>query len=107
MNCKRCGGSGYLPQYDYIQDGICFRCRGTGKELAIPLTPVVWNVNGQIGTKELHDSKLDKWVERFNELKLKRGKSAYLVIEYDNAVEVFGRKAKLYHHTMVDTPVAA
>ena len=26
--CFRCGGSGYLPQYYYHQNGICFRCRG-------------------------------------------------------------------------------
>ncbi len=28
--CKRCGGSGYFPQYSHIQDGICFECGGEG-----------------------------------------------------------------------------
>jgi hypothetical protein len=26
--CERCGGTGYLPQYKHVEDGICFRCRG-------------------------------------------------------------------------------
>ena len=28
--CDRCGGSGYLPQYSYVQNGICFKCGGEG-----------------------------------------------------------------------------
>lgn len=28
--CDRCGGSGYLPQYSYVQKGICFKCGGEG-----------------------------------------------------------------------------
>ncbi len=28
--CDRCGGSGYLPQYHYVQNGICFKCGGEG-----------------------------------------------------------------------------
>jgi hypothetical protein len=27
-NCQKCGGTGYLPQYDYWYDGICFECGG-------------------------------------------------------------------------------
>lgn len=30
MPCKRCGGSGYLPQYYYYMKGICFECGGEG-----------------------------------------------------------------------------
>lgn len=26
--CLRCGGLGYLPEYDYYKNGICFRCWG-------------------------------------------------------------------------------
>jgi hypothetical protein len=26
--CKRCSGTGCFPQYDHIEDGICFECRG-------------------------------------------------------------------------------
>jgi DnaJ-class molecular chaperone len=29
--CPRCNGSGYLPQYGHVENGICFRCRGNGK----------------------------------------------------------------------------
>jgi len=24
--CPRCHGKGYLPEYNHIQNGICFRC---------------------------------------------------------------------------------
>ena len=26
--CYRCNGSGYLPEYSHVENGICFRCRG-------------------------------------------------------------------------------
>ena len=26
--CSRCGGKGHLPQFNYVEAGICFRCRG-------------------------------------------------------------------------------
>lgn len=29
--CDRCGGTGFLPQYRHVQNGICFKCRGTKK----------------------------------------------------------------------------
>ena len=28
--CERCGGSGYLPQYSHVENGICFKCGGEG-----------------------------------------------------------------------------
>lgn len=28
--CDRCGGSGYLPQYQHVEGGICFKCQGEG-----------------------------------------------------------------------------
>ena len=28
--CPKCGGSGYLPQYSHVEDGICFKCGGEG-----------------------------------------------------------------------------
>lgn len=30
QKCDRCGGSGYLPQYNHVQKGICFKCMGEG-----------------------------------------------------------------------------
>ena len=29
--CSRCGGSGYLRQYNHVQAGVCFRCGGSGR----------------------------------------------------------------------------
>lgn len=28
--CGRCQGVGFLPHYHYIEDGVCFQCRGQG-----------------------------------------------------------------------------
>ena len=28
--CSRCGGSGYLPEFNYYMGGICFTCMGSG-----------------------------------------------------------------------------
>ncbi|WP_417368528.1 hypothetical protein [Flavobacterium beibuense] len=28
-HCKKCKGSGYLPEYNYYQNGLCFSCGGS------------------------------------------------------------------------------
>ena len=28
--CPRCGGEGWIQHFLHVEDGICFRCRGTG-----------------------------------------------------------------------------
>ena len=28
--CSRCGGTGYLPEFNYYMGGICFKCMGSG-----------------------------------------------------------------------------
>ena len=28
--CSKCGGTGYIPEYDYFKNGICFSCGGQG-----------------------------------------------------------------------------
>ena len=30
--CYKCGGTGYLPEYNHISGGICFACNGAGEE---------------------------------------------------------------------------
>jgi hypothetical protein len=34
--CIRCNAAGFLPQYDYVENGICFRCHGYKYEELIP-----------------------------------------------------------------------
>ena len=34
--CSRCKGSGFLPLYMHVENGICFRCRGAKFEELIP-----------------------------------------------------------------------
>ena len=33
IQCDRCGGSGYLPQFSHVENGICFKCGGEGTVL--------------------------------------------------------------------------
>lgn len=33
--CYRCNGAGWFPQYDHVEEGICFRCRGNCIESTI------------------------------------------------------------------------
>lgn len=30
INCERCGGTGFIPDYHYYMNGICFQCDGKG-----------------------------------------------------------------------------
>jgi hypothetical protein len=29
--CMRCGGTGYLPEYNHVEGGVCFSCGGSGR----------------------------------------------------------------------------
>lgn len=29
--CPKCGGKGYIPGYEMIANGVCFKCGGTGE----------------------------------------------------------------------------
>ena len=31
--CSRCNGTGYLPQYSHVENGVCFKCWGEGVAL--------------------------------------------------------------------------
>jgi hypothetical protein len=33
--CGKCGGSGFLPEFAYYADGVCFDCLGIGKWLEV------------------------------------------------------------------------
>ncbi len=37
--CYRCHGTGYFPEYNHVEDGICFRCRGAKYEQLIDSFP--------------------------------------------------------------------
>lgn len=40
VKCLRCSGSGQLPQFKHIQDGVCFHCDGTGMSYPDASQPV-------------------------------------------------------------------
>ena len=29
--CPKCGGTGYIPGYEHVEGGVCFRCGGSGR----------------------------------------------------------------------------
>lgn len=33
--CQRCEGTGYIPQYSHIQNGVCFKCQGNSVDRTI------------------------------------------------------------------------
>ncbi|QYK05837.1 hypothetical protein [Shewanella zhangzhouensis] len=41
-NCKKCGGTGYLPQYHYYENGVCFACIDTSVNFDIRTEDKVW-----------------------------------------------------------------
>lgn len=45
--CTRCNGKGYLPIFSHVLGGICFKCKGSGKQASKPGKPSVkWAVFG-------------------------------------------------------------
>lgn len=32
-DCSKCGGSGFLPNFAYYAEGVCFECMGMGKDI--------------------------------------------------------------------------
>lgn len=31
VTCDRCGGSGWIPHFNHVEGGICFKCEGVGE----------------------------------------------------------------------------
>lgn len=42
VKCPRCNGTGNVPSFAHVQEGICFRCDGTG--LSYPNKPEAENI---------------------------------------------------------------
>jgi 5-methylcytosine-specific restriction endonuclease McrA len=34
-DCNRCAGTGYMPEYRHVQNGICFKCGGSGFDIKL------------------------------------------------------------------------
>lgn len=37
FTCPKCGGSGHISQFNHVEAGVCFQCRGTGKVDKLPV----------------------------------------------------------------------
>ncbi|GEM_PF-2342355 len=60
-SCKKCNGTGYIPEYKHIQNGICFSCWGTGEKTFNTYNPELNNLlKKQIVS--------DKFISKQNEL---------------------------------------
>lgn len=46
-NCYKCGGTGLIPRFGAIRNGMCFKCGGSGKQASAPKTKLtLWHVMG-------------------------------------------------------------
>ncbi len=35
QKCERCNGIGWIRQFDHVEGGICFKCRGNGSNTVV------------------------------------------------------------------------
>ncbi len=49
MLCTKCGGNGYISKFMKIENGKCFRCRGSGKEPTFPRNDLALKMETRIG----------------------------------------------------------
>lgn len=62
IDCPRCGGTGHIPEYAMISDGVCFKCGGSGKVNA----PKVRKPSAkQIAAKEARDARIKAEAEQY------------------------------------------
>ena len=61
-NCFRCNGSGYLPEFNYYLNGVCFRCGGTRFEEFI-------NKDNTYLKSVIKENKVT-WIESFSSMKI-------------------------------------
>jgi len=64
--CPRCAGTGYLPQFKHVENGICFLCRGG---LGRYTNPII--------ERQQRETRLKEKALQY-EVELQRSRSAYL-----------------------------
>ena len=59
--CSRCGGSGFIPPYHHVQNGICFGCWGAG----VPSLDLMLLTIEEFLAKNLKEpsGKLSRWLQ--------------------------------------------
>lgn len=57
--CRKCGGSGYLPGYEYIDGARCWKCGATGRE-----NPYTWKVYTPEYEQKLADKRRARMIEQ-------------------------------------------
>jgi hypothetical protein len=73
VECPKCAGSGYIPQYAGIANGVCFTCSGSGKivyrvKKIDKFSPI--NAMHCKTVSEAQSFRLAEFTSRFPELKL-------------------------------------
>ena len=45
--CYKCAGTGLIPRFGAIRNGVCFKCGGTGEQVIVPKDKLtLWHVMG-------------------------------------------------------------
>lgn len=81
--CTRCNGSGYLPQYDYYENGICFECRGERVKEGVfyyALQKTLNNLNEYNDEMKRHEYK--KFVSQIDDSVIESMHKLYLIPTY-------------------------
>lgn len=95
LSCKKCGGSGYIPEYRHIRDGLCFECWGSGNGKLNDIRP---ELNKPLQTQienQLHPSKQNELAEKIASL----CKDYH---QYDSELKVAEREKDLEDMTYYD-----
>jgi hypothetical protein len=85
MPCQRCNGTGFLPQYYYIEGGICFLCNGKESEKINSINKELPIKNNTRSVKNLFSS-LDDVLKRLGDLN-ESSKSLFLQEGFENTKE--------------------
>jgi ParB-like nuclease domain len=96
--CMKCGGDGYIPQYSWNANGICFECDGTGYVTEITIDKInkrrdIEGYMNHVSTRDLLESLIDA---------KKQGKrviptnSTTVMREVTKRLKRFGIKFELY-----------
>ncbi|RRQ49822.1 hypothetical protein DZC72_04325 [Maribacter algicola] len=73
--CTRCGGTGYLPQFSYYLNGICFKCQGASVDKRIFTNVLNMHLNSSNSYKEF--LKRARYKDFFRNIKPYEFKSKY------------------------------
>lgn len=97
-DCIKCGGTGYLETYSMVENGICFKCDGIGRQ-QLPQTTYTLEV-AELKAKNIIDKANSKYAEQIAKMdaedkkKSIYGTDTYAVLENINKDEAKAQGGK-------------